>query len=40
MGTKEGEERATFIIKAGLLEKTKNVAYWDSLKIKDVIETD
>ncbi|OLY91781.1 hypothetical protein SAMN05444008_10929 [Cnuella takakiae] len=38
-GTKEGEERATFIIKTELLEKTKNVAYWDRLKIKDVIET-
>lgn len=40
MGTKEGEERATFIIKTGLLKKTKNLVYWDSLKIKDVIETD
>ncbi|OLY91199.1 hypothetical protein SAMN05444008_11273 [Cnuella takakiae] len=38
VGTKAGEERATFIMKTELLEKIRNVAYWDRLKIKDVIE--
>ena len=36
-GTKEGETRATFIVKEGLLEKLKAIAYWDRMKIKDVI---
>lgn len=36
-GTKEGETRATFIVKEELLEKLKAVAYWDRIKIKDVI---
>lgn len=38
-GTKEGEIRATFIIKEDILEKLKAVAYWDRLLIKDVVNT-
>lgn len=38
-GTKEGETRATFIVKEDTLEKLKAVAYWDRLLIKDVINT-
>ena len=37
-GTLEGEIRATFIVKETLLEKVKAVAYWDRLKMKDVIQ--
>jgi len=36
-GTKEGETRATFIVKEELLEKLKAVAYWDRRMIKEVI---
>ncbi len=36
-GTKENETRATFIVKEELLEKIKNIAYWDRVLIKDVI---
>ncbi len=36
-GTKEGELRATFIVKEKLLEKLKAIAYWDRKLIKDVI---
>jgi hypothetical protein len=36
-GTKEGETRATFIIKEDLLEKVKAIAYWDRQQIKSVI---
>jgi hypothetical protein len=36
-GTKDGETRATFIVKEDLLDKLKAVAYWDRLLIKDVI---
>lgn len=36
-GTKEGETRATFIVNEELLDKLKAVAYWDRLRIKDVI---
>lgn len=38
-GTKEGETRATFIIKEELLDKVKALAYWERLKIKDVLNT-
>lgn len=38
VGTKEGETRTTFIISKGLLDKVKGIAYWDRLKIKDVVE--
>jgi hypothetical protein len=37
VGTIEGETRATFIVRESLLEKVKAVAYWDRLKMKDVI---
>lgn len=36
-GTKENETRATFILRENLLDKIKNIAYWDSLLIKEVI---
>jgi hypothetical protein len=36
-GTKEGETRATFIVKEGLLEKLKAIAYWDRMLIKEVV---
>ena len=36
-GTKEKETRATFIVNEELLDKLKAVAYWDRLRIKDVI---
>jgi len=38
-GTKEGEIRATFIVKEDILEKLKAIAYWDRLLIKDVVNT-
>ena len=36
-GTKENEIRATFIVNEGLLEKLKNIAYWERILIKDVV---
>ena len=36
-GTKEGETRATFIIKEELLEGLKAIAYWERVLIKDVL---
>jgi len=36
-GTKEGEVRATFIVKENLLDKIKNIAYWERTMIKDII---
>ena len=36
-GTKEGETRATFIVKEELLNKLKAIAYWDRLLIKEVV---
>ncbi len=36
-GTKEGEVRATFIVKEELLNKLKAIAYWDRLLIKEVV---
>lgn len=36
---KEGEVRATFIVKEDLLEKLKDVAYWERSLIKDVVNT-
>ena len=36
-GTKQNEIRATFIVDEGKLEKLKAVAYWDRLKIKEVV---
>jgi hypothetical protein len=37
-GTREGEIRATFIVKEELLEKVKAVAYWDRMQMKEVID--
>jgi|APCry1669189101_1035198.scaffolds.fasta_scaffold06221_2 hypothetical protein len=37
--TKEGETRATFIVKEHLLEAVKNIAYWDRTMIKDIVNT-
>jgi len=37
-GTKEGETRATFIIREPLLEKLKAIAYWDRVMIKKVVD--
>jgi len=34
--TKEGEVRATFIVKESKLEKLKAIAYWERAKIKDI----
>lgn len=36
-GTKENETRATFIVKEDLLEKLKNLAYWERCLIKDLV---
>jgi hypothetical protein len=38
-GTLEGETRATFIVKEDTVEKLKAVAYWDRIRIKDVINS-
>jgi len=38
-GTKEKEIRATFIVNEELLEKLKNIAYWERLLIKEVINS-
>jgi hypothetical protein len=38
-GTKENETRATFIVKEELLDKVKDIAYWDRKLIKDVINS-
>ena len=38
-GTKEKETRATFIVNENTLDRVKSVAYWDRLKIKDVLHT-
>lgn len=37
-GTLPGEKRATFIVKEEQLEKLKAIAYWDRVKIKDVMD--
>jgi len=36
-GTKNDETRATFIVKEELLEKLKDIAYWDREMIKAVV---
>ena len=38
-GTKEGETRATFIINEAVLEKIKDLAYWERVTIKEVVNT-
>ena len=36
-GLKDGWTRATFIVKESVLEKTKDLAYWERKKIQEVI---
>lgn len=36
-GLNEEETRATFIVKKELLEKVKDIAYWERVRIKDVV---
>ena len=36
-GLKEGWTRATFIVREDLLEKVKNLAYWDRKQVKEVV---
>ena len=38
IGTKENETRATFIVKEDILEKLKGIAYWERIKIKEVLD--
>jgi len=38
-GTKDGETRATFIVKEALLDKFKAIAYWDRALIKNMIDS-
>lgn len=38
VGIKEGYTRATFIVKEGILDKVKALAYWDRKTIKEVVE--
>jgi len=38
-GTREGETRATFIVKEDSLEKLKAIAYWDRIQIKEVLSS-
>lgn len=36
-GTHPGESRATFILPEAIIEKVKDLAYWDRLMIKEVV---
>lgn len=38
-GTRDGETRATFIVKEALLDKFKAIAYWDRVMIKDIVNS-
>jgi len=38
LGTKEGEERATFILRQELIENIKTIAYWDRQLLKETID--
>lgn len=38
IGLKEGWTRATLIVKESLLEKAKDIAYWDRKKLQEVID--
>lgn len=38
-GTAENETRATFIVNEEILEKVKAIAYWERLRIKDVVDS-
>jgi hypothetical protein len=37
--TKDGETRAAFIGKEPLLDRVKDIAYWERLMIEDIINT-
>ena len=37
-GLKDGWTRATFIVKESVLEKAKDLAYWERKKIQEVID--
>jgi len=37
--TREGETRATFIVREDLLEKIKDIAHWERVMIKEVVNT-
>jgi len=39
IGTKDGETRATFILREDLLEKIKDLAYWERSQIKDIVNS-
>lgn len=36
-GAKEGEARASFIVRKDQIEALRDIAYWERLKIKDVV---
>lgn len=38
-GTRDGETRATFIVREDLLDKFKAIAYWDRALIKDIVNS-
>jgi hypothetical protein len=38
IGTKENETRATFIVNKELLLKIQSIAYWERIKIKEVLD--
>jgi hypothetical protein len=38
LGTKDGEERATFILRQELIENIKTIAYWDRQLLKETID--
>ena len=37
LGTLEGETRATFIVREDQLEEMKRLAYWERIKVKDIV---
>jgi hypothetical protein len=37
LGTLEGETRATFIVRESQLEEMKRLAYWERIKVKDIV---
>lgn len=37
LGTLEGETRATFIVREDQLEDMKRLAYWERMKVKDIV---
>jgi hypothetical protein len=38
-GCKEGDERFTVIFKKALMEKVKDLAYWERSQIKDIVNS-